>query len=243
MKYDPSRLVNCASGGNDFPVRPYQRLASLSGADDSGARIEAGRGAWRIRRPGAAAGRAHLASRRTTGAIARSTEGGAERGVRSAHSPPAAADRQGAVSSRLYADDRCRSRSQRLHDLRPRSDQARSAAKTAALHKKLFQPPPKEVVIVPTSREKAQTWRYTTEKPAEGWEKAGFRRRLVERRTGRLWRAVDARQQGRHELEDARHLAAAHDRVCPRASSMAWRSTFITMKTPRFISTACKSRR
>ena len=47
-------------------------------------------------------------------------------------------------------------------------------SKTAALHKKLFQTPPKEVVIVPTSRETAQTWRYTTEKPAEGWEKADF---------------------------------------------------------------------
>ena len=46
--------------------------------------------------------------------------------------------------------------------------------KTAALHAKLFQPPPTEVVVVPTSQEKPQTWRYTTDKPAEGWEKSEF---------------------------------------------------------------------
>ena len=46
--------------------------------------------------------------------------------------------------------------------------------RTAALHKKLYLPPPKEVVVVPTSRESAQTWRYMTEKPAQGWEKAAF---------------------------------------------------------------------
>src|SRR5206468_2834714 len=47
-------------------------------------------------------------------------------------------------------------------------------SKTAAVHKKLYGPPPKEVVVVPTSREAAQTWRYTTDKLAEGWEKADF---------------------------------------------------------------------
>jgi hypothetical protein len=47
-------------------------------------------------------------------------------------------------------------------------------ARTAALHKTLFLPPPKEIVLVPTSEEKAQTWRYTTDKPADGWEKADF---------------------------------------------------------------------
>lgn len=46
--------------------------------------------------------------------------------------------------------------------------------KTAALHKKLYLPPPKEVVLLPTSREAAQTWRYTLYKPADGWEKREF---------------------------------------------------------------------
>lgn len=42
------------------------------------------------------------------------------------------------------------------------------------LHKRLYEPPPKLITILPTSEEKAQTWRYTTEKPADGWEKADF---------------------------------------------------------------------
>src|SRR5262245_6391766 len=46
--------------------------------------------------------------------------------------------------------------------------------KTAALHNKLYQPPPREVVVVPASREVAQPWRYTTEQPADGWEGRGF---------------------------------------------------------------------
>jgi beta-galactosidase/beta-glucuronidase len=45
---------------------------------------------------------------------------------------------------------------------------------TAALHKKLYEPPPKEIVVLPTSRDEPQAWRYTTAKPADGWEKAGF---------------------------------------------------------------------
>jgi hypothetical protein len=45
---------------------------------------------------------------------------------------------------------------------------------TAALHKKLSQPPPKEIVVVPTSREEAQTWRVTLYKPADGWEQPDF---------------------------------------------------------------------
>jgi hypothetical protein len=45
---------------------------------------------------------------------------------------------------------------------------------TAALHKKLYEPPPKEIVVVPTSQSEAQKWRFTTDKPADGWEKAEF---------------------------------------------------------------------
>ena len=44
----------------------------------------------------------------------------------------------------------------------------------AALHKKLYLPPPKEIVVLPTSREQAQEWRYTTTRPADGWEQAAF---------------------------------------------------------------------
>jgi hypothetical protein len=36
-------------------------------------------------------------------------------------------------------------------------------------HKKLYLPKPKTMVILPTSQEQAQDWRYTTTAPAEGW--------------------------------------------------------------------------
>jgi hypothetical protein len=46
----------------------------------------------------------------------------------------------------------------------------------AALHAKLFLPPPVLVtkVIVPTSQQQPQSWRYTLDKPADGWEQAAF---------------------------------------------------------------------
>jgi hypothetical protein len=47
-------------------------------------------------------------------------------------------------------------------------------ARTAKLHAKLFGPPPKVIAVVPTSQKQPQTWRYTTEKPADGWEQPGF---------------------------------------------------------------------
>ena len=47
-------------------------------------------------------------------------------------------------------------------------------AETAKWHKALAGPPPEYVDLVPTSKEKAQTWRYTFAKPTEGWEKPDF---------------------------------------------------------------------
>ncbi|MBN1341657.1 MAG: hypothetical protein JXQ73_03205 [Phycisphaerae bacterium] len=50
------------------------------------------------------------------------------------------------------------------------------ADKLARMHAKLYLPPPLVIrnTIVPTSEESAQTWRYTTTKPPEGWMKPGF---------------------------------------------------------------------
>jgi hypothetical protein len=45
---------------------------------------------------------------------------------------------------------------------------------TAAWHKMLFGPPPEYRERVPTSEKTAQKWRYTTTKPADGWEKPEF---------------------------------------------------------------------
>jgi hypothetical protein len=50
------------------------------------------------------------------------------------------------------------------------------ADKVAKLHRKLYLPPPIYVrtVLVPTSEEKGQTWRYTTKEPAKEWTKPDF---------------------------------------------------------------------
>jgi hypothetical protein len=47
-------------------------------------------------------------------------------------------------------------------------------ADTAKWHKALFGPPPETRELVPTSEKNGQKWRYTTAKPADGWEKSDF---------------------------------------------------------------------
>jgi hypothetical protein len=47
-------------------------------------------------------------------------------------------------------------------------------AEVLKAHQALWQPAPKRRELMPTSREKAQEWRYTIEKPAEDWFKPDF---------------------------------------------------------------------
>ena len=49
-----------------------------------------------------------------------------------------------------------------------------NAKKAAEANKRLYLPPPILKTIVPTSQKERQTWRYTTSKPADGWQKPGF---------------------------------------------------------------------
>ena len=51
-----------------------------------------------------------------------------------------------------------------------------TAEEVAAIHRKFYQPPPiiKITTLLASSEKKPQTWRYTTKKPADGWQKAGF---------------------------------------------------------------------
>ncbi len=44
----------------------------------------------------------------------------------------------------------------------------------AKAHKALYLPPPQINSLAPTSQKEAQTWKFTIDKPAEGWEKPGF---------------------------------------------------------------------
>lgn len=46
--------------------------------------------------------------------------------------------------------------------------------KAAAAAKRLYLPPPVIKTIVATSQQAGQQWRYTTDKPADGWENCGF---------------------------------------------------------------------
>ncbi|MEE8306992.1 MAG: glycoside hydrolase family 2 TIM barrel-domain containing protein, partial [Gammaproteobacteria bacterium] len=46
--------------------------------------------------------------------------------------------------------------------------------KTAAANKRLYLPPPVVKTIVPTSQKWGQSWRYTTSKPADGWQQGDY---------------------------------------------------------------------
>jgi hypothetical protein len=48
------------------------------------------------------------------------------------------------------------------------------ADKAAAANRRLYLPPPIVKTIVPSSQSEGQEWRYTTSKPADGWEMADF---------------------------------------------------------------------
>lgn len=48
------------------------------------------------------------------------------------------------------------------------------AERLAASHRRLYLPPPKLLAVVPTSQEEAQDWRHTTSRPAEGWQQKDF---------------------------------------------------------------------
>jgi hypothetical protein len=45
---------------------------------------------------------------------------------------------------------------------------------TIAAHRKLYLPPPEQVTVLPTSQKEGAKWRYTFEKPADGWQAVGF---------------------------------------------------------------------
>jgi hypothetical protein len=48
------------------------------------------------------------------------------------------------------------------------------AKKAAAANKRLYLPPPIIKTIIPSSKKQPQSWRYTINKPADGWQKADF---------------------------------------------------------------------
>ena len=88
-------------------------------------------------------------------------------------------------------------------------------------------------------REAPQTWRYTTTKPADGWDEAEFDDSGWKTGPGGFGDRRHARRRRPHRVEDARHLAAPHVRARRVAETTASScSTSTTTRTPRSISTA-----
>ena len=101
-------------------------------------------------------------------------EGRADRPLRPPARPAlAAARRDGPVRRRLHADDRRRGRGQRPPHLRPRGDEdgrsahARGEPRQGAARRRRRR-------SIKTAQDEPAEWKYTTEKPADGWEKPEF---------------------------------------------------------------------
>jgi hypothetical protein len=170
---DPTRLVNCASGGNDFPVGHISDLHRYPGPTIP--KLEESR----------------AAVLGEYGGLGLPLEGHTWQ----------AKDNWGYRSFKTR-EELTSAYEQLIYKLRPLIGKGLSAAiytqttdvevevnglltydreiikiepeAIAALHQKLGQPPPKEIVIIPTSQGEPQSWRYTTAKPADGWELAEF---------------------------------------------------------------------
>jgi beta-galactosidase/beta-glucuronidase len=172
-EYDPTRLVNCASGGNDFPVGdvidvhrypgPFapkptsDRAAVLGEFGGLGLPLEGhtwqGKDNWGYRSftKNEDLQRAYV-------------------GLLGALRPMIA---QG-VSAAVYTqttDVEIEVNGLMTYDRAVLKMDTDTIAKAA---RKLYLPPPKVTVLVPTSETTAQTWRFTTDKPADGWQKPDF---------------------------------------------------------------------
>lgn len=172
-EYDPTRLVNCASGGNDFPVGdvidvhrypgPFapkptsDRAAVLGEFGGLGLPLEGhtwqGKDNWGYR------------------SFTKSDDlQKAYVGLLGALRPMIA---QG-VSAAVYTqttDVEIEVNGLMTYDRAILKMDADVIAKAA---RKLYLPPPKITTLVPTSEATAQRWRISTDKPADGWQKPDF---------------------------------------------------------------------
>jgi len=172
-QHDPSRLVNCASGGNDFPVGDISDLHRYPGptipaleekraavlGEFGGLGLPLEGHTWQSKNNWGYRSFTDLTSLNDAYAnLIRRLHPLIGKGL-SAAVYTQTTDVEVEVNGFMTYD-------REVIKLDPK--------KTAALHAKLHQPPPIEVVVVPDSRDKPQTWRYTTTKPADGWEKPDF---------------------------------------------------------------------
>jgi hypothetical protein len=173
-KYDPTRLVNPASGGNDFPVGHVKDLHMYPGPGapkpDGERAIVLGefgglglpveghtwqsKDNWGYRTFTDAAELAGAYGNLITRLRRLIDEPGLSAAVYTQTT-----DVEGEVNGLLTYDRAV---------IKIPEEQLRD------LHAKLWQPAPKLATLVPDSRREPAEWRYTTTKPAEGWEKAKF---------------------------------------------------------------------
>jgi hypothetical protein len=172
-EYDPTRLVNCASGGNDFPVgdvidvhrypgpfapKPTADRAAVLG-EFGGLGLPIKGHTWQ--------------DEKNWGYRSFTKNEDLQRayvGLLGALRPMIG---QG-VSAAVYTqttDVEIEVNGLMTYDRAVLKMDADVIAKAA---RKLYLPPPKITTLVPTSEHTAQTWRYTTDKPADGWQKSDF---------------------------------------------------------------------
>ena len=128
-KYDPSRLVNCASGWTDRGVGDVHDIHVYPGPGSPQAGVEARGGAWRVRRPGSEGRWPHLGAE-NVGLSRRQQQGGSHAQVRETAGGRVQAQGQaGPECRRLHANHRRGDGGQRPADLRSRRHQGRSGAR------------------------------------------------------------------------------------------------------------------
>ena len=172
-QYDPTRLVNCASGGNDFPIGDVYDIHRYPGP---AAPTPDGKRAIVLGEYGGLGlpleGHTWLAKGNWGYRTFQSKEELQAAYVRLIDQlRPLIAKGLAAAIYTQTTDVEVEVNGLMTYD---RQVIKFDESKLAAAHKKLYLPPPKIAVIVPTSREDAQQWRYTTAKPDDGWEQPAF---------------------------------------------------------------------
>ena len=172
-EYDPTRLVNCASGGNDFPIGdaydvhiyPGPGMAPLSSTRASVLGEFGGLGlpldghTWQ--------GKDNWGYRSFTN---KEDLQKAYLGIIGGLRPLIGKGLTSAVYTQT-TDVEIEVNGLMTYDREVLKFDGETLAKA---HRKLYLPPPKITTLVPTSEETAQIWRYSTDKPKDGWENPDF---------------------------------------------------------------------
>jgi hypothetical protein len=172
-KYDPSRLVNCASGGNDFPTGDIVDLHRYPGPTIPGLEEKRAAVLGEFGGLGLPVAGHTWQSEKNWGYRSFTTKEDLNEAyavlIKRLH--PLIGKGLSAAVYTQTTDVEVEVNGFLTYD---REVLKFDMQKTAALSKLLFTPAPQELVVVPSAVEKAQTWKYTTAKPADGWQNADF---------------------------------------------------------------------